>query len=76
MKRVREALAKVPGVQNVEVDFSKKVATLTGKPGTDVASDSIKKALPKPYGVTKITKKVETPKKGISAFVVSVSGMT
>lgn len=50
-KAVKEALSSVEGVKEVEVDFSKNLATITMKADAQLKPSSIIKAVPKKYTI-------------------------
>ena len=71
---MRATLTKLEGVENVKVDFAKKVATVTVKKDGSLTEGAVKTALKKRgFGVSSF----EAPAtSGESEYIVTVSGMT
>ena len=74
MKKVRATLTGMEGVEKVEVNFAKKIATVTAKSDAKIDEKAVKTALKKTgYGVTSYEVKAAAKP---SEYLVTVSGMT
>lgn len=45
MKKVKETLSRLDGVDKVDVNFDKKVASVSMKPGKELGKDTVEKAI-------------------------------
>ena len=75
---VRATLSKLDNVKDVNIDFKNKTATIAMKSG-ELKKESVTAALKgSKFGVTSFKQAggKKDPKKGVSKYLVTVSGMT